>query len=188
MSYRETSEKINSYRKEISELRAKMREAQSSVEPEEVKTYEFSTLDGKVGLADLFGDKDHLFIVHNMGRSCPYCTLWADGFSGVIDHLSNRASFVISSPDNPSTQKEFADSRGWRFKMVSHDGTSFAEDMGYKMGEGYMPGVSVFKKENGKVMRVSDTQFGPGDDFCSIWHLFDLMPEGVAGWEAKFSY
>ena len=42
-----------------------------------------------------------------------------------------------------------------------------------------MPGVSVFRREAGTIVRVSDTGFSPGDDFCTLWHFFDLLPGGV---------
>jgi len=71
--------------------------------------------------------------------------------------------------------------------MVSHRGTSFAQDMGY-YGDGPLPGVSVFKRKDGKILRVADTSFSPGDDFCALWHFFDLIPEGAAGWAPKYRY
>jgi len=160
-----------------------MRALQQSVEPEEVADYRFAGAGGPVRLSELFGDKDTLFVIHNMGKSCPNCTMWADGFNGVLPHLESRAAFVVTSPDDPATQAEFAGSRGWKFRMVSHQGSDFAADMGYRgEGGGWMPGVSVFKRIDGKIMRVSDAAFDQGDDFCAVWHLFDLIPEGTAGW------
>ena len=188
MTYRETSQRLARYRGEITELRKKMRALQQGIEPEQVASYEFATVQGKVPLAALFGDKDSLFVVHNMGASCPYCTLWADGFNGILPHLENRAAFVLSSPDEPAKQQRFKESRGWRFRMVSHQGTSFAADMGYRGERGWLPGVSVFKRRDGTIVRVSDTGLGPGDDFCSLWHFFDLLPEGSADWRPRFSY
>jgi hypothetical protein len=41
-----------------------------------------------------------------------------------------------------------------------------------------MPGISVFKKDRNSVVRVSDSALHPGDDFCALWHIFDLLPEG----------
>jgi hypothetical protein len=35
---------------------------------------------------------------------------------------------------------------------------------------------------------TSDTSFSPGDDFCNVWHLFDLIAEGASGWLPKFGY
>jgi predicted dithiol-disulfide oxidoreductase (DUF899 family) len=122
MTYRDTAEKLAQYRREIAELRRKMRDAQASIESEAVRDYEFAVPGETIRLSALFGDKDALFVVHNMGTGCPYCTLWADGFNGVYDHLRRRAAFVVSSPDDPATQRKFAAGRDWKFPMVSHQG------------------------------------------------------------------
>ena len=64
--------------------------------------------------------------------------------------------------------------------MVSHAGSTFAADMGYVSEKGgWMPGVSVFRREAGVIARVSNTGFSPGDDFCTLWHFFDLLPGGI---------
>jgi predicted dithiol-disulfide oxidoreductase (DUF899 family) len=189
MKYKQASEKLAGYRKNIAELREKMRATLAETEPEEVRDYEFAVPDGKRKLSDLFGKSDELFVIHNMGRKCPYCTLWADGFNGVYHHLADRASFVVASPDEPAVQKEFAQGRGWRFPIVSHQGTSFATDMGYGSEEnGWMPGISVFRREERRIVRLSDTGFHPLDDFSTVWHILDLLPEGPAGWSPKFTY
>jgi predicted dithiol-disulfide oxidoreductase (DUF899 family) len=126
---------------------------------------------------------------HSMGSSCPYCTLWADGYNGLYPHVKNRAAFVVASPDPPAAQQRFARSRGWRFPMASHAGTTFAQDMGYRARSGaFRPGVSAFRRARERIVRVSDADFRPGDDFCTIWHLLDLLPEGPARWQPKLSY
>lgn len=188
MDYQSTTKELNAYREQITGLREKMRELQSGIEPQSIDDYTLATTAGPVRLSGLFGDKDTLIVIHNMGASCPYCTLWADGFNGVAEHLANRAAFVVISPDAPDKQKKFAESRGWRFPMASHQGSSFAEDMGYKRDGGWMPGVSVFRKQGGGIVRVSDAALGPGDDFCTVWHLFDLIPEGAGDWEPQYKY
>lgn len=188
MRYREVTEQLAGFRRDIAALRDKMRALQSAVEPEEAENYRFATSDGEVHLSELFGDKEYLFVIHNMGKSCPNCTMWADGFNGVLPHLENRAAFVVSSPDDLETQRVFARSRGWRFRMVSHRGTSFAADMGYRGENGWLPGVSVFRRIADRIHRVSDAPFDQGDDFCAVWHLFDLLPEGAGGLRAKFAY
>lgn len=188
-SYRESAAALAQYRGQIAELRKKMREVQAGIEPEEVTDYVLATADGTSRLSELFGTKSELFVIHNMGASCPYCTLWADGFNGIYDHLVDRAAFVLSSPDLPAEQRRFAASRGWRFPMVSHQGTDFAADMGYRSESGgWMPGVSVFRRNGDRILRVADTGFQPKDDFCAMWHLLDLLPEGPAGWQPRFSY
>jgi predicted dithiol-disulfide oxidoreductase (DUF899 family) len=119
-TYKKTTERLAGYRLEIAALRDKMRELQQTVEPEEVADYVLTGADGPVRLSALFGGKDTLFVIHNMGKTCPACTMWADGYNGVVPHLESRAAFVVTSPDDPATQAAFAASRGWRFHMVSH--------------------------------------------------------------------
>jgi predicted dithiol-disulfide oxidoreductase (DUF899 family) len=188
MKYRQASEQIAQYRQQIAGLREKLRATQSAIEPEAIDDYVFPRAGGgSTRLSELFGDKDTLIAIHNMGSGCPYCTLWADGFNGVYDHLHNRAAFVLSSPDAPEQQQRFASGRGWRFPMVSCQGTTFPQDMGY-WDKGPTPGVSVLRRDGARIMRVADTSFSPGDDFCSVWHFFDLIPEGAGDWRPKFKY
>ncbi|MCM0022076.1 MAG: DUF899 domain-containing protein [Tagaea sp.] len=179
---------LGAYRREIRAQRAKLREARAKLPPEPVRDYELKGPAGAVKLSALFDARDELIVVHNMGAACPYCTLWADGFNGVYPHLADRAPFVVTTPDAPAKQSEFATSRGWRFPMLSHEGTSFAEDMGFKGKNGWEPGLSVLTRKDGKLFRVASEELGPGDDFCAAWHFFDLLPGGGAGWRPKFAY
>src|SRR5258708_27570157 len=189
MGNKETAKELAAYRGQIAGLRKKMREVQAAVEPEEVRDYAFATQQGTVRLSALFGAKPDLIVIHNMGASCAYCTLWADGFNGIYDYLASRAAFVVSSPDRPDVQKKFAAGRGWRFPMVSHADTTFASDMGYgSAGGGWRPGVTAFRKSGNRILQVSDAATSPGDDFCPLWHFFDLLPEGSAGWRPQFTY
>ncbi len=148
---------------------------------------------GAVHLVDLFGAKDDLLLVHNMGSGCPYCTLWADGFQGVLPHLEDRAAFVVLSPDPPETQAAFARARGWRFRMVSDATGDLTRALGF-LGEHdgcamSLPGVSAFHRDpDGTIRRTARAPFGPGDPYAGIWHLFDLLDGGAAGWEPAFRY
>lgn len=188
MKYSEAANRLIDYRRQIAAIRGKMREAQAEAEPQEVSDYEFQTPEGTVRLSQLFGDHEYLIVVHNMGKSCPACTMWADGYNGIHHHVTSRTAFVVSSPDPPQVQREFAASRAWKFPMVSHAGTTFAADMGFRTGEGWKPGVSVFRREGEKILRVSDASFSPGDDFCTVWHLFDLLPGGPGDWWPRTRY
>jgi predicted dithiol-disulfide oxidoreductase (DUF899 family) len=189
MSDRATSAKLGEYRRRIADLRREMRALRMGAEPEEVRDYELVTPQGPVRLSSLFGGKRDLIVIHNMGVSCAYCTLWADGYNGIYHHLVERAAFVVSSPDPPDVQRTFAQGRGWRFPMVSHGGTTFAADLGYRSESGgWLPGVSVFRLEGGRILRVSDSPCDVGDDFCALWHLFDLLPEGAEEFRPKIHY
>lgn len=155
-----------------------------------VNDYEFYNWQNKkIKLSKLFGNKNDLILIHNMGKKCPYCTMWADGFQGVLKHLENRAGFVVISPDKIKIQKEFAKKRGWKFEMVYSTGP-FTRDMGFETRKKEpLPGVSVFHKErDGKILRVAKAEFGPGDKYCIVWHFFDLLKGGSKNWQPKFSY
>jgi predicted dithiol-disulfide oxidoreductase (DUF899 family) len=189
MDYKSTSAKLAEYRRQIAAIRVKMRAAQMAGKPQDVADYEFATLRGPVRLSELFGGKADLILIHNMGLECCNCTLWADGLNGIYHHLADRAAVVVSSPDPPDVQQRFAQGRGWKFPMVSHQATTFAADMGYRSKSGdWLPGISVFKRDGKRILRVSDAGFEPGDDFCTLWHILDLLPGGVGDWAPKFSY
>lgn len=185
-----TWDDIAKKQEEIEKLKKELSELQRQAEPEPVQDYELKRGDGTmVRLSELFGDKQDLLVVHNMGRSCPYCTLWADGFIGFTRHLLNRSGFVLTSPDEPAILAEFSGSRGWNFPVASIHGTTFAQDLGYYSKEGYWPGVSALRKQpDGSIVRTGRAIFGPGDDYCSVWPMFDLLDGGVGEWEPKYTY
>jgi predicted dithiol-disulfide oxidoreductase (DUF899 family) len=189
MAYADSAKKIAKLRADIAKTRKEMEAARATVEPQPFADYTFERAGGgKVKLSELFAGKANLIVIHNMGAGCSYCTLWADGFNGVYDHLANKASFIVASPDQPATQKKFAEGRGWRFPMVSYRGTSFAKDCGYEEDGSPRPGISVFTRNNGTIARVADEPLHPGDDYCIVWPLFDLLPGGPKGWSPKFNY
>lgn len=185
---------VRTLERQIVQLRKKALGLRRKLAYQEVRDYALKGWDGEeVRLSSLFGDKQDLLVIHNMGRKCPYCTMWADGFNGVVHHLEDRTAFVVVSPDDPETQKVFAQSRGWRFRMLSGHESSFIQDMGYgKRGNvhgEYQPGVSALhRSKDGRIFRVAKASFGPGDDFCIVWNLFDLLKSGSKGWSPKFSY
>jgi predicted dithiol-disulfide oxidoreductase (DUF899 family) len=157
---------------------------------EVVADHEFVEEDGgRSRLSEAFGDRKDLLVIHNMGRRCVWCTLWADGFQGLLPHILDRTALLLVSPDSPTVQREFAASRGWTFAMASAEGSSFTRNLGYETGEGMaIPGVSALRMEEGIITRVAHTQFGPGDDFCSVWPFFDLLAEGPGDWQPRFNY
>ncbi len=173
---------IEGIEKQIEESRKKKIELNSKLADMEVKDYTLKDREGKdVKLSEMFGDKQNLILIHNMGKSCPYCTMWADGFKDTYKEIEKKSAFVLVCPDKPEVHKEFADSRDWSFKSYSAAGTEFIFDMGYdfiKEGKhNYWPGVSVFeKKDDGNIRRVGKDYFGPGDFYCNIWHFLDLLP------------
>lgn len=146
-----------------------------------VSDYALTRPDGAtVTLSQLFGRHDRLVLVHNMGKACPYCTMWADGFNALWTHLGDKAAFVLVSNDAPADQARLARARGWTVPMASARGTSLFRDLGFADARGqWYPGVSTLTKaKNGRIERYGAAPFGPGDKFNSVFSFFDLLPKG----------
>jgi len=186
-----TEKQVQDVERKIADLRKQLVALRKQSSGESVEDYTLKRKDGSsVRLSELFGDKTDLIVIHNMGKRCSYCTLWADGFNGVWRHLENRAAFVLVSADEPETMKQFTEGRNWGFTCLSGADSEFTHAMGYLDEKGDpKPGVSTFAKDTtGRITRVSHTWFGPGDDFCATWHILDMLNAGADGWSPKLSY
>ncbi|SES99060.1 Predicted dithiol-disulfide oxidoreductase, DUF899 family [Oceanobacillus limi] len=183
MNNQQLLSKIAQVEKEIVEKKQELTELKKSIPQQKVDNYHFLDSTNKnVSLLDLFADKEELIVIQNMGKSCTYCTMWADGFNGIYHHLIDKAAFVVASPDKPEVQDAFASERRWQFPMISTHGTNFKEAFGFEKDGHFHPGVTTFTKDdNDQIYFVADAPFGPGDDFCSVWPLFDLLPSGSHG-------
>ncbi|TFB19515.1 DUF899 domain-containing protein [Filobacillus milosensis] len=171
-------------KKELAELR-------KQVDPIVIENYEL--LDGngkKVKVDELFQGYDTLIVIQNMGKSCNYCTLWADEINGILHHLESIAPVVFASSDEPKVVSEFADSRNWKFDLISTHGSEFKQALGFETKPGSpQPGVSILKKKgDGTIYQYSSSPFGPGDDFCGMWGFVDLLPESQQDWAPKKQY
>lgn len=189
MTYAETMIALNAKRAEIAAIQREMRKLQAGVEPQRVDDQAFDGWRGLVKLSELFGDKRDLILIHNMGVGCTSCTMWADGFNGVYDHLASRAAFAVVSPDPIETQRKAAAERGWRFPMVRYRDEDFARAMGaWSPRYGFDAAISVFRRDGEGIVRVSQAELGPFDGFCVVYHLFDLVPGADPNWEPRYRY
>ena len=179
---------IQELEREIFELTTKLNEMRKTTSGEPVNNYSFATLAGETSLQDMFGDKDKLLVIHNMGQGCRYCTLWGDGFNGFLPHLESAMSVVLVSKDPPELQREFANSRGWRFRLASHGGGDYIREQTVMEGMDNMPGAVVYERNDGKIYRKNAGKFGPGDQFCSMWSLLGLAGLGEADWTPQYAY
>jgi predicted dithiol-disulfide oxidoreductase (DUF899 family) len=164
------------------------RSAMQALPDEPVEDWMLRKTDGsEVALSELFGDKTELLVVHNMGKHCNYCSLWADGFIGLAPHIMERCGFALCSDDAPEIAGAFARERGWTYPVVSGNGSGFAQAMGYRGEDGMAwPGVSAFHKQaDGSIVRTGHAPFGPGDDFCGVWPMLDLIKGGKGAWEPR---
>ena len=161
--------------------------------PEEVKNYPFKTIEGESSLLELFGDKDTLFVIHNMGQDCPYCTLWADGLNAFLPHLEQRFGVVLVSKDEPQVQRTMANDRGWRYRMASHGGGDYIKEQSVADSEesessANYPGIVCYERKGDKIFRKNRSAFGPGDEYCSLWNIISLAGHDEESWGPQFSY
>jgi len=183
-------DRIKALQDEIAAKYSEIRALRLEDEPVQLQDYKFVDLNGNTKfLSELFKDKDELMLIQNMGKKCPYCTLWADGFNGVYKHLEDRLPFAVISPDDWQTAKAFSESRNWSFQLLSAGDSNFKKDTHFLSAEhGTMPGVVVLKKHGDTIVMVARDYFGPGDPYCGVWHLYNLIPEGANNWAPKYVY
>jgi predicted dithiol-disulfide oxidoreductase (DUF899 family) len=173
--------------KEIEALTEQLFAARAAATAEAVGSFVFETAAGPVSLAELFGDRDELVLVHNMGVSCSYCTMWADCLESTRRHIESRCALVMVTPDSAEVQAKVASERGWSCRMVTDATREFSAAMGYwSEADGWWPGVSTFRRgAGGSVVRTGKAVFGPGDAFCSPWHFFSLLGIRDGDWSPK---
>ena len=180
---------IQALEQQIFELNMKLVELRKgNSSDEEVPNYTFQTQTGNTTLLELFGDKDKLLVIHNMGQGCRYCTLWADGFNGFVPHLESAMSVVLVSKDTPDLQRSFANARGWRFRLASHSGGDYIREQSVKEEQDNMPGAVVYERNGDKISRKNACIFGPGDLYCSMWSLLGLAGLSESEWTPQYSY
>ena len=182
------STEIATLEAQIFELTTRLNQLRKAEAGAEIRNYMFTTLTGDASLLELFGDRDTLLLIHNMGQGCRYCTLWADGFNGFLPHLESAMSVVLVSRDTPALQRQFANSRGWRFRLASHGGGDYISEQSVQDGVDNMPGAVVYTRKGDTIRRKNAVVFGPGDRFCSAWNLLALAGLDEAGWTPQFSY
>ncbi|WP_420349933.1 DUF899 family protein [Pelagibius sp.] len=154
-------------------------------------------------LSDLFAlGKENLILIHFMfgaaaENPCPMCTMWADGYDAVAEHVSQRAALVLVAKAEIGRLRAFAAARGWNhLRLLSSHDTSFNADFGMEDDFGQWPGVSVFRKgEDGRVYHFYTGSAPIGADLARgidlmspVWHLFDLLPEGRGDWFPSLRY
>jgi predicted dithiol-disulfide oxidoreductase (DUF899 family) len=173
---------------EIMQKVGKLNELRKNASLTPVKNYEFKTLDGKASLLYLFAGKTRLFAIHNMGQGCRYCTTWADGINAFLPHLESEFAVALLSKDSPETQRTFANSRGWRFRTASHGGGDYIREQSVVEGKNNMPGMVCYLRKEDQIFKMNSTVFGPGDLYCSIWHILSLGGIGEKDWTPQYSY
>ena len=183
-----SAQRIEAIERQIAALSTELNTLRKSQSGAPIPDYTFETEAGETTLRRLFGDRDRLLVIHNMGQGCRYCTLWADGFNGLLPHLESALSVVLVSKDPPAVQRAFAGSRGWRFRLASHGGGAYIKEQGvYGEAENY-PGAVVYELDGETIVRKNACSFGPGDIYCGLWGLLGMAGLDGETWTPQFSY
>jgi predicted dithiol-disulfide oxidoreductase (DUF899 family) len=169
------------------------------------KEYAFTTAEGDVPLADLFGGHSQLFVKHFMmgpkqDWQCPGCTLEVSHVDGLLDYFEHHDMSYVAVARAPIEEIEAVRSKmGWKFKWVSssksdfnydfhvsfrpeelkaHNATYNFREFDPKETEDLSGNSIFFKDEQGQVFHTYST-FGRGaEQFLGIYGFFDLLPRG----------
>ncbi len=191
--------------KEFTRLRDELSRQRRELPWEKVeKRYEFEGANGKVTLADIFGNRSQLVVYHFMlgpgwKEGCPSCSYLADHFDGMAIHLANRdVTLAVVSHAPLAEIAVFRQRMGWRFPWYS----SFDSDFNYdyqvslrpeergnaevlynyemtKLPIDELPGLSVFLKDaDGKIFHTYSTYARGLDILVGTYNFLDLVPKG----------
>ena len=187
-SAKDSDTDIEALERQIAALTAKLNAARGQARGREVPDYPLWTLAGEVRLSSLFAGSDRLLAIHNMGQGCRYCALWADGINGFLPHLESAMAVALLSRDDPETQRRFANSRGWRFRLASHRGGDYMREQSPGPEHDNAPGAVLYERQEGRILRKNAVLFGPGDMFCPAWNFLAMAGLGVEDWTPQFNY
>lgn len=151
-----------------------------------------------VRLSELFDDPSKaLVLMHFMfgkkqAMPCPMCTMWADGYDGVMSHLRERVNFVVLVAGDIESFTQYATGRGWhQLRFASAAGSDLKQQLGFEGDDGsQLPGVSVFVREaDGSIRHFYSQSALMGDDkgrgmdlLSPVWSYLDLTPDGRGDW------
>jgi predicted dithiol-disulfide oxidoreductase (DUF899 family) len=152
----------------------------------------------EVRLSDLFERRDRpLVLVHFMyggrqTRPCPMCTMWADGYDGVVPYLRQRMNFGVVVAGDLAGIRGWARERGWRhLRLLSSAPSRMKRDLGMESDDGaQQPGVSVFTLgDDGRPRHfytggasLAEGHWRGMDLLTPVWNFLDLTPDGRGDW------
>jgi len=163
--------------------------------------YTFSNEAGEVTLDSLVGERPlmvyHFMFGATMAQPCPMCSMWADGWNAVADHINQRADFVLATLGTASENAELAAARGWQnLRWLSAANTTFKQDYGSADADGNQwPFISIFERDGSDVRlsysgsaHISGDHWRGVDLLSPVWHLLDLTRPGRGDWMPRLSY
>jgi predicted dithiol-disulfide oxidoreductase (DUF899 family) len=158
-----------------------------------------------VRMSELFTEPGRALVVYQLmyGKKqttpCPMCTMWIDGYNGVVRHIAQNADFAIAAAADLPALRAHARSRGWKnLRLLSCGESTFKYDMASEDAEGNQDStISVFTRDATGTLRhfysghphlADDINQRGIDRLTPVYNMLDLTPQGRGDWYAELSY
>jgi predicted dithiol-disulfide oxidoreductase (DUF899 family) len=160
-----------------------------------------------VPFADLFGEKDTLFVYNWMygpkrARPCPMCTALLSCLNGNADHIRQRIALAVVGLSPIERQVAFKVERGWtNLPMYFDVNGRFSQDYHAIMDDGTdTAAINLFTRRDGTIRHFwgAERDFESADpgkdpttepDLMVLWNVLDLTPGGRgADWYPSITY
>ena len=174
--------------------------------PEVRGDYTFIGEHGPVTLAELFGDKDTLFVYTWMfgpqrERPCPMCTSLLSAWNGEALDIQQRVALAVTARSPIDRLLAFKAERGWQHLPVYSDSAGdFSRDY-FAVVDGHdIPQNLVFTRRDGTIRlfwagEMGEASKDPGQDprgapdLMPLWTILDSTPEGRGtDWYPRLDY
>ena len=162
------------------------------------KEYVFDGPDGKVALADLFGDSRQLIVQHVMfgpdwDAACPGCTAAINEMSdGLLTHLRSRdTAFVLVSRAPLAKLEKYRAEQGWTYPWYSSFSSDFNVDFQATLDRDRGQVVYNYREEPGMVEDAESTEV-PGfscflRDGDAVFHSYSTWARGTDSFVFAYS-
>lgn len=163
--------------------------------------YVFGEVGGQVSLDELVGDRAlviyHFMFGGPMAQPCPMCSMWADGWNAVVEHVDQKVDFAMVSLGSAAENVQLATEHDWQnLRWLSAAENSFKVDYGSADAEGNQwPFITVFERDGDDVRlsysaaaHISGDHWRGIDLLSPLWHLLDLTRQGRGEFMPSLEY
>lgn len=194
---------LKEQREQVAELRRRL-PLETVVEDHEFTETTGDATGRTVRLSELFTRPElplvavHFMFGKKQSEPCPMCTQCADGYAGILDHVSQCVNFVVVVAGDVVEFTRYAQGRGWEGLRVASSGdTSFKRDLGMEDAEGaQMPGATVLERtDDGRILHfytggamMGDGHYRGMDLLMPLWNFLDLTRQGRGDFFPRIGY
>jgi predicted dithiol-disulfide oxidoreductase (DUF899 family) len=159
------------------------------------KAYRFQGPGGALSLGDLFGPHRQLIVQHFMfapewEKPCKSCSFWADGYNGIVAHLSARDTTFVAVSRAPVEKLEARRRKmGWTFPWVSSGGTDFSYDFDVSFREGQAESATYnYRPKQGAMTDLPGISAFVKDDDGAVYHTYSCFARGLDPMNPAYAY